>query len=257
MEQHSIDMVRISTGSFANDVEIAAKSMIPCIVNIPNDNPCLTYFRDILPKELQNFTVNARHKDGTEWTGSFREIWNDAIESSDKSDLYMTDMTLGMFPGNCLKMVPSVLVNLNVLRHLTPRERPDWFWYMVGGRGTFTPRHIDTGMSAAWNLLLQGQKEWTFGNTKVALNEKRIPPGVLSESQDEVIVRFTQSPGDIVFTPSGWVHEVYNTQGSTALTGNFINSVNIDNVTNFWSAIGEKGVVDLINSVRPFTVSGD
>jgi hypothetical protein len=36
-----------------------------------------------------------------------------------------------------------------------------------------------------------------------------------------------QNPGDIMFTPSGWYHAVFNLESGIALTENFVNETNI------------------------------
>ena len=165
----------ISTGSFAENVEIASKSDTPCVVPVQTNVAWFEEFRDRVPVELKETGVRAYTNNGAMWEGEFYDLWEQTMGSPGPSDLYMTDTTLGRLPGNLSGRVPNELTDLNLLRHLEKDERPDWLWYMVGGMGSFSPRHVDTGASGAWNALLFGRKEWKFGNCELRLRKEGYP----------------------------------------------------------------------------------
>ena len=69
--------------------------------------------------------------------------------------------------------------------------------------------HRDFMGTSAWNVLFAGEKTWQF-----------FPP-MGGEGMSCV-----QRPGDIVYTPSNWWHQVRNESCTLALTENFFNESN-------------------------------
>ena len=64
---------------------------------------------------------------------------------------------------------------------------------------------------------------------------------------DAVAVECIQHPGDLVFTPSGWWHQVYNEEAGISVTENFINSANYNSVI---MAIQMADMPELLDAVR-------
>lgn len=116
-------------------------------------------------------------------------------------------------------------------------DRPDYRWLLIGPHGSGSPLHTDPHGTSAWNAVLQGCKRVTFYPPHV------IPPGVDEElihsdyyaSDDvlewyrEVFPRLTPEeqpsevlvmPGDLLFIPSGWWHQVLNIGLTVAVTQN-------------------------------------
>ncbi|MDR6221441.1 cupin-like domain-containing protein [Deinococcus soli (ex Cha et al. 2016)] len=88
-------------------------------------------------------------------------------------------------------------------------------WLIIGPRNSFSPMHLDTMDTSAWNGLIAGIKRWTF----------RDAAGVTYVGE--------QRPGDVVFTPTGWWHGVENLSPTVCVTENFVNHTNVDAVTTF------------------------
>jgi hypothetical protein len=111
--------------------------------------------------------------------------------------------------------------------------RPTWKWLYLGPRGSGSAMHRDFIGSAAWNVLFVGEKVWRFyppnQRSQVYAGEVdafrpdcvRFP--LFSEAEGLSCV---QRPGDIIFTPSDWWHQVRNETCTLALTENFINETN-------------------------------
>lgn len=97
--------------------------------------------------------------------------------------------------------------------HLPSEVRPTWKWLYMGPRGSGSELHRDFLGSSAWNMLLAGEKTWHF-----------YPPSEPFSGKGGVVC--VQRPGDIIFTPSDWWHEVRNETSTLALTENFVNETN-------------------------------
>ncbi|WP_327586778.1 cupin-like domain-containing protein [Nonomuraea sp. NBC_00507] len=110
--------------------------------------------------------------------------------------------------------------------------RPAWTWIFVGPSGTGTSLHLDTMGSSAWNALMSGVKEW-----RIMSPQRSVQAGLLSEAVAETLpdvgdfeYTCTQQPGDLLFVPGGWAHEVANIGDTISITGNFVNAANIHTV---------------------------
>lgn len=117
-----------------------------------------------------------------------------------------------------------------------PREiRPAWKWLYMGPAGSGSAMHADFMGTAAWNMLFAGQKEWRFyppdqrsqvyAGEVDAFRPDCVKFPLFSEAEGLACV---QRPGDIIYTPSNWWHQVRNETCTLALTENFINETNGD-----------------------------
>lgn len=120
-----------------------------------------------------------------------------------------------------------------------PREHRKYSlsWLYIGGQHTFSSLHLDIWDTSAWNCVVSGKKLWLFFDKsqepflydgevnpfdpdydKYPLFRKAVPTVCL------------QQPGDVVFTPSGWWHAVYNLEDGISITENFMNNTNYKHV---------------------------
>lgn len=112
-------------------------------------------------------------------------------------------------------------------------------WLFIGPAYSYIPMHIDFYNTAAWHVVLEGQKTWYFFspdqekylyNFEVDMNNidyEKYP--LLKEAN---CIYCVQEPGDLVFNPSGWIHQVINTKPVISFSENYINSTNIEHVLN-------------------------
>jgi hypothetical protein len=87
-------------------------------------------------------------------------------------------------------------------------------WLFIGPAGTYTPRHLDTLNTHAWNTQICGRKRFDLW-----------VPG--RPAQDETPdLQVVLEPGETLIIPMGWAHAVGALEASISLTGNFFNATN-------------------------------
>jgi len=128
------------------------------------------------------------------------------------------------------------------------KGRPPHQWMVVGPGRTGAAWHTDPWQTSAWNALISGHKRWTLCPPGI------IPPGVdghdnnytddyaspkplqwhLEEKpflpHDQRLIDVIQGPGEIIFVPSGWWHQVLNLDVTVCCTQNYCNEHNVEDV---------------------------
>jgi hypothetical protein len=127
-------------------------------------------------------------------------------------------------------------------------DRPDYRWLLIGPNGSGSPFHTDPHMTSAWNCVLSGAKRVTFyppdvvppGVDKKLINSDvypsddmmfwyrhRLPKAVqkldAGDASAEPLrpIECVVLPGEMLFIPSGWWHQVQNLGLTIAVTQNF------------------------------------
>ncbi|KAJ2331512.1 JmjC domain-containing protein 4, partial [Coemansia sp. RSA 2681] len=114
----------------------------------------------------------------------------------------------------------------------------DYKFAYLGGQGTWTPFHEDVFRSYSWSANICGEKEWILvppgqndlftdvnGNWVHSLmdyDERRFPR--LGELKKFKVV---QGPGETMFVPSGWWHQVRNVGDTISINHNWANEFNL------------------------------
>ncbi len=111
---------------------------------------------------------------------------------------------------------------------------PSWSWFFIGPAKAGSALHVDTDFSSAWNAVVSGSKLWLFyepsqerflyrGQVDTLRPDlKKYPHFAKARLHGYCI----QRPGDVVFTPSEWWHQVVNLEACISITENFINASN-------------------------------
>ncbi|RHZ76460.1 hypothetical protein Glove_197g80 [Diversispora epigaea] len=139
-------------------------------------------------------------------------------------------------------------------------KRPPYRWIIIGPARSGASWHVDPTGTSAWNTLLSGRKRWALypphifppgltisrhhhGHHQVLLyNEENyekysttslfwyleVYPQLLLDSN--LPLEIIQEPGQTIFVPSGWWHMVLNLEDTIAVTQNFANINNLENV---------------------------
>lgn len=165
--------------------------------------------------------------------------------------LYVRSLVVETWRPDLARLLPAHITELNWLNVLPAAARPKWLWVMLGVQGTKTGTHIDTLYSAAWNLLITGRKQWTFRSPAWSCQRGYIPalPAELTAAAEDEIYQVEQLPGDVIYTPTGWAHEVYNVESSISITGNYLNASNMRPAIHMLTASGKHDVARLLTWV--------
>jgi histone arginine demethylase JMJD6 len=132
-------------------------------------------------------------------------------------------------------------------------------WLYIGSKGTSSALHLDVGNTSAWNAVFSGQKKWVFfdsHNDRKNLYDLNIDAFNL-DCEKYPNLKLTnpqyciQNPGDIVFTPSNWIHQVVNLKSGISITENFVNQSNVDFVIN---QLEKEGVEDVAKELIGYKV---
>jgi len=170
---------------------------------------------------------------------SLREYIGYFKVTDDRDPYYFSDWE---FSAQCPELndafaTPKIFVNW-LDRY--PDYLSSFRWIFIGPAGSYSSLHVDTMMTAGWNGLLRGEKIWHFYPPDAgrnvyggAVNSFKPDPAAFPLAGGLTPLLAVQKRGDIVYTPSGWWHQVYNAGPSIALAENFINSGNVATVKNF------------------------
>lgn len=183
---------------------------------------------------------------------SLYDFFNYISKSIEERPAYLFDNEFGENYPNLLDYydVPSYFKNdyfslLDDYIHEYPR--PSYRWILIGAKRSGSTFHKDPNSTSAWNACLRGRKKWIF------YPPDKVPPGVFPSDDHfdvttptsplEWYLRFyhpskesiecIQYPGEIVYVPNGWWHQVINLDETIAVTQNFVNEWNIMNVLKF------------------------
>ena len=106
-------------------------------------------------------------------------------------------------------------------------KKSDYKFLYFGPRQTSTLVHTDVVRSHSWSAQLAGRKEWKLFDpsySSVVENHDGICIGESLSDFNDGVATVTQYPGEIIFVPSGWYHQVLNLDNSLSINHNWIDS---------------------------------
>ncbi|KAJ1982288.1 hypothetical protein H4R34_001763 [Dimargaris verticillata] len=114
----------------------------------------------------------------------------------------------------------------------------DYRFVYIGGHGTWTPFHVDVFKSYSWSANICGIKRWmlyppgqeglftdSLGNT--VLNIHDYDPNRYPDFLQAQCIEVFQMPGQTLFVPSGWAHQVENIGDTISINHNWGNGYNL------------------------------
>lgn len=137
---------------------------------------------------------------------------------------------------------------LNEFWDMRTDVKDDFRFVYMGPKGSWTPLHTDVFKSFSWSANVCGRKLWyLFPPRRGQVNEgkrNQLPHDIdalLEQSfQDAAIApnfpepgpnppyfRVVQNPGEIIFVPTNWSHQVHNLDDTISINHNFLNSCNV------------------------------
>lgn len=154
-------------------------------------------------------------------------------------DHYLADTALGAL----FETPPFLRANwcLGAPAHFDKIEKS----LMLSPAGSFTPLHLETYGMQGWAYLIAGRKSWEF-----------YPPPYVLSLFDPIFREFydprkhtpeqfpmlpfvekyvgTMQGGDLLFFPSGWIHQVQTTEASYGIGANLFNDYQIEDHMRWW-----------------------
>lgn len=125
----------------------------------------------------------------------------------------------------------------NIYRDLEGGLR-EWYlrgfsWIFIGPKGTLSPLHIDLFSTHAWLAQLQGRKHFLLfppsdgpklynGAVNLYAPDLEKHPLLAEARPVEAILE----PGDVIFIPAGWAHQVISLSPSISVTVNYVSRSN-------------------------------
>jgi histone arginine demethylase JMJD6 len=174
---------------------------------------------------------------------------------------YLFDSAMHRYPDLVSDFSVPDLFTLDFLDFLDVenRFRPDWRWFLVGGRGSGFALHIDPHYTSAWNALIVGEKRWVLiPNESTSLMESILAEGegemrarerdimdsgkkvcedyfqsaqhwfdvkypILKPHEERLgMVETVQVAGDTIFIPALWHHVAISTELTVGVTQNYL-----------------------------------
>uniref|UniRef100_A0A131XG50 Jumonji domain-containing protein 4 n=1 Tax=Hyalomma excavatum TaxID=257692 RepID=A0A131XG50_9ACAR len=140
---------------------------------------------------------------------------------------------------------------LNEYWDLRTDVKDDFRFVYMGPKGSWTPLHTDVFKSFSWSANICGRKLWYLfppREGQVNKGKKNKPPcdvnTLLEESVKDAAeapnlpkqernmpyLKVIQNPGEIIFVPSNWYHQVHNLDDTVSINHNFLNACNVKTV---------------------------
>lgn len=119
----------------------------------------------------------------------------------------------------------------------------DYRFVYMGPKGSWTPFHADVFRSYSWSANICGRKKWTFytpgeeehlkdkyGHLPFSVSILESAEQGMYPNLDKVKHKFEviQEPGEVIFVPSGWHHQVENLEDTISINHNWLNACNVD-----------------------------
>ncbi|KAF9104850.1 JmjC domain-containing protein 4 [Mortierella sp. AM989] len=115
----------------------------------------------------------------------------------------------------------------------------DYRFVYCGGDGTFTPFHADVYRSYSWSANICGIKKWTLfppdqehlfcdSLKNTVYDIENVDPVQFPNFHKAKRFIIYQQPGQTLFVPSGWWHQVHNIGDTISINHNWCNGSNLD-----------------------------
>ncbi|XP_060523151.1 2-oxoglutarate and iron-dependent oxygenase JMJD4 [Cylas formicarius] len=110
-------------------------------------------------------------------------------------------------------------------------ENDDYRFVYLGPKNSWTPFHADVFTSYSWSANVCGQKKWLIlppgEENRLKDNFGNLPYDISNMRDSINCMEVIQNPGEAIFIPSGWYHQVWNLEDTISINHNWFNGCNI------------------------------
>ncbi|KAG8177737.1 hypothetical protein JTE90_023628 [Oedothorax gibbosus] len=185
--------------------------------------------------ECDNREYNSQHKIEMSFI-DYLNHWKNLIQTPEISseNLYLKDWHFQReYPSYEAYKTPKYF-HSDWLNEYHERENDDYKFVYMGPKGTWTPLHVDVFGSYSWSANVCGRKKWWMfppEHEKFLKDETNkliylVEDGSASKHRD-LCLEVIQEPGEVIFVPSGWHHQVWNIDHTISINHNWFNACNI------------------------------
>ncbi|KAH9373549.1 hypothetical protein HPB48_014854 [Haemaphysalis longicornis] len=183
------------------------------------------------------------------------DYWQRLIDSkhdySTNPCLYLKDWHFTRdFPTYGAYTTPKYFTSdwLNEFWDMRTDVKDDFRFVYMGPKGSWTPLHTDVFKSFSWSANICGRKLWyLFPPRQGQVNKGKrnqlpydidalleqsfkdaaIAPDFPEPEPNPPYFRVVQNPGEIIFVPTNWYHQVHNLDDTISINHNFLNACNV------------------------------
>uniref|UniRef100_A0AAG5DBU8 Jumonji domain-containing protein 4 n=1 Tax=Anopheles atroparvus TaxID=41427 RepID=A0AAG5DBU8_ANOAO len=185
------------------------------------------------------------HEKGELQLHDFLENWASIDDESapnektaSRNRYYLKDWHLrSTVPGYDFYQTPPFFASDWLNEYLVEKGTDDYRFVYMGPKGTWTGFHADVFGSYSWSVNVFGQKLWYLlpaGEEQKLWDTLRNLPFMVSEKLlHEAEVKYytiLQQPGEAIFVPSGWYHQVLNVEDAISVNHNWFNGCNVEHI---------------------------
>lgn len=140
---------------------------------------------------------------------------------------------------------------LNEFWDLRTDVKDDFRFVYMGPKGSWTPLHTDVFKSFSWSANICGRKLWYLfpprqgqvnrgkrnqlpcdidALLEQSVKDAAVAPDFPEPEPNPPYLRVVQNPGEIIFVPTNWHHQVHNLDDTISINHNFLNACNVTTV---------------------------
>ena len=223
--RHGKDVPRVSADQFARGR--------PCIVTGLSDEwACKEWTFDYFKRHYGDvYFESLVHNENTAIGIKFSDFHHYAKHQRDNFPLYIFDENLDMRDDTKHLIdqwtVPDIFRD-DWFDRFDNEVRPPYRWIILSPKRSGQQMHVDPLGTSAWNTLLSGKKRWIVFKPDADVEGDIRESGIdwyLHHYDDCKHLEhwdFMQHPGETVYIPSGYWHNVINLEDCVSVTQNFL-----------------------------------
>ncbi|WKY00912.1 hypothetical protein Q1695_015153 [Nippostrongylus brasiliensis] len=203
-----------------------------------NGGPDFDYLRKTYGHQLVPVIAEDQCEPREMLFSKFCDYCENATLSGDSPTLYLKDWHFQKSCGVSMYVTPPMLQSdwANHEKWTDDEYNPfrgDYRFVYFGMRNSWTKFHSDVMSSHSWSANVCGRKLWLFvppGKEDVFLQGKQYPEDIRPYRhlwKEANVITLVQNPGEIVFVPSNWYHQVHNMEVAISINHNAVNASNI------------------------------